>query len=74
MPYKYTMNRPSKPLIVPCDVKLTKTIVFRGRKRENPSPKYSGRLAEWSNAPVLKTGKELNPSRVRIPDLPPLIK
>ena len=29
-------------------------------------------MAEWSNAPVLKTGKDASPSRVRIPVSPPL--
>ena len=31
-----------------------------------------GEMAEWSNAPVLKTGKDASPSRVRIPVSPPL--
>ena len=30
-----------------------------------------GEMAEWSNAPVLKTGKDASPSRVRIPVSPP---
>tara|TARA_X000000950_G_scaffold42764_4_gene47616 strand:- start:10225 stop:10374 length:150 start_codon:yes stop_codon:yes gene_type:complete len=30
-------------------------------------------MAEWLNAPVLKTGKGASPSRVRIPVCPPLI-
>ena len=33
-----------------------------------------GEMAEWSNAPVLKTGKDASPSRVRIPVSPPLSK
>ena len=33
-----------------------------------------GEMAEWSNAPVLKTGKDASPSRVRIPVSPPLFK
>ena len=32
-----------------------------------------GEMAEWSNAPVLKTGKDASPSRVRIPVSPPPI-
>ena len=39
------------------------------------SEKYTqidGEMAEWSNAPVLKTGKDASPSRVRIPVSPPL--
>ena len=34
----------------------------------------NGEMAEWSNAPVLKTGKDASPSRVRIPVSPPLSK
>ncbi len=30
-----------------------------------------GGLAEWSNAPVLKTGEGVSPPRVRIPEPPP---
>ena len=33
-----------------------------------------GEMAEWSNAPVLKTGKDASPSRVRIPVSPPLFE
>ena len=36
--------------------------------------KVNGELAEWSNAPVLKTGKDASLSRVRIPDSPPLLE
>ena len=32
---------------------------------------FFGGLAEWSKAPVLKTGRGATPSRVRIPDPPP---
>ncbi len=32
-----------------------------------------GEMAEWSNAPVLKTGNGLSRSRVQIPISPPLI-
>ena len=34
---------------------------------------FNGSLAEWSNAPVLKTGEGESPPRVRIPELPPPI-
>ena len=32
----------------------------------------NGGLAEWSNAPVLKTDEGESPPRVRIPEPPPL--
>ena len=31
-----------------------------------------GEMAEWSNAPVLKTGKDASPTTPRIPVSPPL--
>ena len=34
----------------------------------------AGEMAEWSNAPVLKTGNGLSRSRVQIPISPPLIQ
>ncbi len=33
----------------------------------------AGQMAEWLNAPVLKTGMGASPSRVRIPVCPPLL-
>ena len=33
---------------------------------------YYGSLAEWLNAPVLKTDEGESPPRVRIPELPPI--
>ena len=36
-------------------------------------PGERGSLAEWSNAPVLKTGEGASPPRVRIPELPPTL-
>ena len=36
------------------------------------NPHRLGQMAEWLNAPVLKTGMGASPSRVRIPVCPPL--
>ena len=44
---------------------------FPNRKRHRKASR-NGDLAEWSNAPVLKTDEGESPPRVRIPEPPPL--
>ncbi len=45
---------------------------FRALQRTT-SPYFCGWVAEWLNAPVLKTGMGATPSGVRIPPRPPLL-